>query len=354
MRPVLIRLLLDRPWAFWVSDVEGVPGIGAAVVWSLLGGLGLIWWLWQRKGSWTGEDRANVILWGLVAAGLTFLAPRLSIDNVPIFGYGLMVLTGFLTATWLGQMRARQAGLNPSVVFDATFWTLIFGVLGGRLFYLIQHGDRVFVNVNSLWDYVRAAVDLSSGGLVLIGSMFGGAVGYFLASRRKGFAPLPLLDLLTPSIFVAIGFGRIGCFLYGCCFGDPSTLPWAVEFPPGSAAFQALAARGFVAPDAPACIPLHPTQLYSAFDGFLLALVTYAYHPYRAYAGGTFALGMILYPITRFFIEYLRSDELGAWGTRFTISQWLSLGLFLAGLTLAACLSRHSRRRSPNHEPPAG
>ena len=370
MRPVLIRLLLDHPWTPWVADVQGVPGIGIALLVAVLG-LGLFGWVISRRGrNWTMDDRANFVVWLGLLIALTFLAPRLPpwlagfvppapevpggplvpaapVTSLPIFGYGFMVLLGFLTATWFGQRRARQEGLDPNIVFDATFWTLIGGVLGGRLFYILQHGDVVFRNAQGLGGHLIAAVNLSNGGLVLIGAMFGGAAAFFAACRMRKVAALPLLDVLTPAIFIGEGFGRIGCLMYGCCFGDPSHLPWAVTFGPGSAAFQALVERGFVLPDAPACMPLHPTQVYSSLNAFLLALVTYAYYPWRRHAGGVFALGLILYPITRFLIEFVRGDELGQLGTGLTISQLLSIGLLLVGLGLAEWLRRYGTPVAP-------
>jgi phosphatidylglycerol:prolipoprotein diacylglycerol transferase len=354
MRPILFRILLDHPWDPWEADVMGVPGIGAAVVWCVAGALVLAYVLWRRGTKWGPEDRANALVWGIGLLAVSFGAPRLPLDSWPLFGYGTLVLTGFLVGTWVGQQRAKRAGMDPAVVFDATFWTLVFGVLGGRLFYIVQHGERVFAQAQGLKQVLLAAINLTGGGLVLIGSMLGGAVGFFLLCRRRKVPALRLLDLLAPSIFIGIGFGRIGCMLYGCCFGDPSSLPWAVCFPQGNvefktqnAAFGTLVARGFLSPDAPATMPLHPTQLYSAFDGFLIALVTYAYYPFRRHVGGAFALGLILFPITRFFIEYLRADELGQLGTGLTISQLLSIGLLAAGLALAWWLSRRGEPVTP-------
>jgi phosphatidylglycerol:prolipoprotein diacylglycerol transferase len=355
MRPILIRLLLDRPWEPWVSDVQGVPGIGIAFFVAMLALLALGWLLYRRGLRWTADDKITVGFWAVVIAVLSFVPPMLTgklqaftkadapVTSFPIFGYGTMVLMGFLTATWFGQRRASKAGLDPSIVFDSAFWTLVCGVLGGRLFYLAQHGEEVFRAGMSLGQRLFAAVNLSNGGLVLIGAMLGGAIGYFVACRKRGVAPLMLLDLLTPSIFIGIGFGRIGCLLYGCCFGDPSTLPWAIAFPEGSAAFQTLVERGFVSPEAKYCMPLHPTQIYSAFNGFLLAFVTYTYYPFRRRVGGVFALGLILYPITRFFIEFVRADELGQLGTGLTISQLLSIGLLAVGIGLSLWLDRYGR-----------
>lgn len=344
MRPVLIRVLLDQPWALWAAQPDGLPGVGAAVVWIFAGLVFACYLLATRGRKWTGEDIGHALIWLVGIPVVAFGAPRLKWDSVPVFGYGLMVLTGFATGVIVGQRRARRVGIDPGAVFDAMFWTLLCGVVGGRLFFLVQHGDDAFRGVQGVGNLLKAAINLSNGGLVLIGSMFGGAVGFFSVCRRKNIPALRLLDELAPSIFIGIGFGRIGCFLYGCCFGDPTTLPWGVSFPPGSAAFGQLVERGFVSPNARACMPLHPTQLYSAFDGFLLAFVVAAYYPFRRHVGGAFTLGLILYPITRFLIEFLRADELGQLGTGLTISQLLSFLLLAIGLGLAWWLTRYGER----------
>ena len=151
--------------------------------------------------------------------------------------------------------------------------------------------------------------------------------------------------MITPSVFVGIGFGRIGCLLNGCCFGDYCPLPWGIEFPAGSGPFSALVYRGFLPPDALHTPPLHPTQIYSAVDGFLLAAVTLWYTPMRRIAGDVFCVGLILSSITRFMIEFIRGDEYGQWGTTFTISQWISAALFFLGVGLQVYLTWQANQR---------
>ncbi|MEZ6066581.1 MAG: prolipoprotein diacylglyceryl transferase [Planctomycetaceae bacterium] len=360
MRPVLIRLLLDHPWRLFEPDVKGVEAVGIALFTCVLGLTWCAWTLWRRGRDWTADDKSMAGSW-LTAVVLLSFAPPLLIDTItarfatpdpatgivepirslPIFGYGFFVLVAFLSATALGQWRAKREGLNHEFVFDVTFWTLIFGVLGGRLFHLIQYRAYVYKDVRGVGDFLFRSINLSSGGLVLIGAMLGAAVGFFILCRLRGMKPLPLLDLLTPSIFLAVGFGRIGCLMYGCCYGDPSSLPWAVTFGPESAAYDALVSQGYLLKDAPACMPLHPTQLYSAINAFLLCLLTYAWYPWRERAGQVFALGLILYPISRFVIEILRADESTQFGTGLTISQLLSIGLCIGGLLLAWWVRSH-------------
>jgi len=143
---------------------------------------------------------------------------------------------------------------------------------------------------------------------------------------------LVLADLITPSIFIGLIFGRLGCFLNGCCYGDPSSLPWSVAFPPGSAAFVSEVDRGLISADASHTRYLHPTQVYSALDGLVLAILTWNYFPYRRKDGEVLLIGWLCYPVSRFLIEFLRGDEMGQFGTSLTISQWVSLCFLAAGL----------------------
>jgi phosphatidylglycerol:prolipoprotein diacylglycerol transferase len=161
--------------------------------------------------------------------------------------------------------------------------------------------------------------------------------------RKHGLSMLDLADAFTPSVFIGIGFGRIGCLLNGCCWGDRCQLPWAISFPKQSAAFQVIESRGFLPPDALFTMPLHPTQIYSSIDGFLLALVTALLFRERSWKGEVFAWGCVLYSITRFLMEFIRGDEMGQLGTGLTISQLYSLGI--AGLGIAVILW-HGRRRA--------
>jgi phosphatidylglycerol---prolipoprotein diacylglyceryl transferase len=111
----------------------------------------------------------------------------------------------------------------------------------------------------------------------------------------------------------------------------------------GSVPDVALVLRGFVSADQDLSIRLHPTQLYSSLDGFLLYFLTSAYFAYRARRGAVMALGALTYPLTRFAVESLRADELGQFNTSLTISQWISIGMFAIGVGFAFWLSRRPR-----------
>jgi phosphatidylglycerol:prolipoprotein diacylglycerol transferase len=344
MRQTLIRIFLDEPWIWWkVDPATGIAGPGVGV---LLVVVGLVWaatLLVRRRSLWAREERTTWLVWGGALLAVSVIPPFT--PSFPIFGYGFMLLIGYLAAVWFAEGRARQEGIGPTVVFDAGFWLLVGGVLGARVFYLVQNAEDVFRDQHG-FDAVAAAFNLSQGGLVLYGGMIGGAAGYFLFCHLRKIHPLQLADVITPSVFVGIGFGRLGCLLNGCCYGDRCQLPWAITFPRDSPPWMALVHRGFLDETAAATFPLHPTQIYSSLNAFLLAWLTAAYFPRRRRTGETLAVGCVLYPITRFVLEFLRGDEIGQFGTSLTIAQWVSFGILGVGVVLLVALSRTSRSRT--------
>lgn len=337
MRQTLFRIWLEHPWAGWTMGDDHLPLLGACWLWLIGGSLYFLYHV-IRHHKQVYRDWSNWITWGVGFLVLS-LNSRLGLlpESMPVFGYGAMVLLGFVSAMIFTTRRAKAIGMNPETIVDLAFWLLVSGVAGGRIAYLLQYGKELFFSSDmTLLEKLYAAVNLSEGGLVLIGALVGGALGMFLFCARRKLNGLDLADLIMPAVFIGIGFGRLGCLLNGCCFGDRCDLPWAITFPEGSVTYSILVERGFVAEGAPATIPLHPTQIYSSIDGFILAIVTGVYYWYRRYPGDVLALGCILYPITRFLMEFLRADEMGQLGTGLTISQLYSLGILVFGILLLA------------------
>ena len=125
-------------------------------------------------------------------------------------------------------------------------------------------------------------------------------------------------------------------------------------FSHGERSRYVLVLRGYVGADQNVTFRLHPTQLYSSLDGFFLFLLTHAYFPFRPRNGAVIALGALTYPVTRFAIESLRADELGQFGTTLTISQWISIATFAAGVVFTIWLSRRPKLSPPLRVSPVG
>jgi len=339
------QVLYDIPWdGIPIGDFR-LPIFGwglLLLVWIAYGA----WGLWEKRketGRWTFPDLFPAAMWCAVAAVIVqapMIGPRIRPQGAPIFGYGLMLLIGFASAIWLANVRAKRARLPPETIWDLAFFLFIGGIVGARAFYLVQYHHEVFADKHTLPEILFAVVNLSNGGIVLYGGLIAGAAAYFTFCYVNKLPPLTLADVITPSVFVGIGFGRIGCLLNGCCFGDRCDLPWAIVFPAASVPWGALVMRGFLPPDAPYSPPLHPTQIYSSIDGFLIAGLTLWYSRHRRRPGDVLALALMISSVTRFLIEFVRGDEYGQWGTSLTISQLISIALFATGVGLQVYLWR--------------
>src|SRR5690606_18973827 len=122
------------------------------------------------------DHRSTLVSW-MVLLLLVSVVP-MPARSFPIFSYGLMLLIGFLSALLLAQRRGLREGIKPELLFDMAFWVLVCGILGARLFYLIQYHEEVFAGKQGM-DLLFAAVNLSQGGIVLYGSLLGGGAAFF-------------------------------------------------------------------------------------------------------------------------------------------------------------------------------
>jgi phosphatidylglycerol:prolipoprotein diacylglycerol transferase len=348
VRQTLLRIRVDDLWSFAPVTIDGreVTAVGAGVLlllWVLYGAVMLLreWRSGALKEGW-GRLAGPFTMWLAVTVVLLSLpawAPRFLPHGLPVFGYGTMVFLGFVFGGWAALGQAKRVGIEPEAIWDLVTWVFVAGVGGARLFYLVQKHETVFARVHGPRDFLLRVVNLSDGGLVLLGGVLAVVVAVILFCRRRGISPLRMGDVLVAPFFIGLGFGRIGCLMNGCCFGDRCTLFWAVHFPQGSAAWGALVERGFLGESAVTTYGLHPTQIYASITAFLLAGLTAAYFRRRPYDGAVLVVGMLLYATKRFVLEFLRGDELGQFGTMFTVSQWISAGIFAGGLVLWAWLA---------------
>jgi phosphatidylglycerol---prolipoprotein diacylglyceryl transferase len=342
MRSILFTIPLDGRLDLGALGKVPLFGVGVVLaVWSLIG---LVYLALQMRRSGRNElGIGTLVVWGIVAIAI-FKAP--DIKAIPVYGYGTMLFLGFLASASFAAWRIRREGADGEIAWDASMWIFVSGIFGARVYYVATHSDRFFGidpltgQGRTLAQTLKALVNLPDGGLVLYGGVILAPVAYFLYCRHRRVSPLALADLAITSIFIGLMFGRLGCFLHGCCYGDLCTLPWGVSFPQGSVPFDALVSRGLLAADQPRSVPLHPSQLYDSLNGVLLALLTYFYYPFRRRTGEVLAIGWMLYPINRFLIEFLRSDEPAVWGTPFTGAQLLSLGMFGVALGFYIWLQR--------------
>jgi phosphatidylglycerol:prolipoprotein diacylglycerol transferase len=345
MRTHLIKIVLDNAWRFAAIGNELYVGAGWFIIAWLL--LTLLAWLvlgWQSK-DWV-ESAFSAGFWLFVPVVIFTLycfQPNYEFihDGIPVFGYGTMMFVGFSVAAWLAGYRVTAIGQHPDIIWDMLMWALIPGLIGARMYYLIRHGSPEFETSTGL-QKLFAAIALWDGGIVFYGSVIGGAAGIIAFCRLQRVPVIPMLDCMAPSLLVGEAFGRIGCFLYGCCYGGPCSLPWAVRFPPDSLTFKKMLEKGQVTPDDLATPLLHPTQLYSSAAAFLMAWLLGRYFRRRPFDGAVLSLFAIIYPISRWLLELLRAD-ITPYKSGLKDAQIFSLLLLLAGILGMYYFSRHRR-----------
>ena len=410
----LLGLIPMRSELFRIPFQWGpIPIFGFGVllaIWLLFGGWRLF--LSIRARGWSNETRG--LFWGVVlVAGIILFLPflpqwfprgfTLLSGGIPVRGYGVMLLLAAAAGVGLSCVRANQMGLSSEVIFSLAVWLFVCGIIGARLFFVIEYWNTDFRGEN-LVATIAKVLNFPQGGLVVYGALMGSLVAFVGFVRRHRLPMLALADIVAPSFLVGLAIGRIGCLLNGCCYGGVCDQPWAVTFPQESPPYADQIARGErhefrIAPDRQAravvvegndrlglargdiivgingqpcptyadaakaihnaywgnmhlnvetasgkqvraeavpvstrSLPVHPTQIYSTINAALIAWLLWAFFPFRSRDGEVVALMLTVYPISRFLLEMIRTDEIIFFGTGMSISQNVSVVLIVAAL----------------------
>ena len=238
----------------------------------------------------------------------------LKLGPLTLYSYGLMLVIAFLSSTWLAGRAAKRlpaelVAIPPQQIVDFSCASLLGGILGGRLLYVLLQRD----------EFVRApseALALWHGGLIWYGGFLGGVLAGGLYIRSKGLDFLRVMDQFIPFLVLGHAIGRLGCFLNGCCYGKPTQLWCGVTFPGQS-------------------VRVLPTQLFEAAGLVVLfgVLRRLQQPEWLRHPGRLFGLYLISYAVFRFLIEFLRGDQ-PIWWAGLTLQQLISLGVVVGGILL--------------------
>lgn len=232
----------------------------------------------------------------------------LKIGPLTVHGYGLMIAIGVLCAVFTAEYRAKKKGLDKDIVFNLSIISAICGFAGAKLLFLIVEFK----------DFLQDPWRLLSGsGFVLYGGIIVGVLTGIIYCKKKKINFLEYFDLVAPSIALAQGFGRIGCFLAGCCYGCETDSFIGVVFK------NSISAPNFE--------KLVPTQLISSAGNFTIALVLILYARKSKTPGKVGLLYLAMYSVFRFVIEFYRNDFRGTIWFMST-SQFISIFIFAAAV----------------------
>jgi phosphatidylglycerol:prolipoprotein diacylglycerol transferase len=250
--------------------------------------------------------------------------PRLiQIGRFSLPTYGALVAIAFLTALWLTSRFAKERGVNSEKVVNLGVYCALVGMLGAKLLMIAMDPDY---RAHPAEIFTRET--LQSAG-IFYGGFIAALVFAFFYMRSQKLSLLSTADLFAPGVAIGHGIGRLGCFAAGCCWGKPTSLPWAVTFTSKDATTGV-----------PLGVPLHPTQLYEAFAEGIICLIL-IWRLKRGHQDGQISgLYLLLYGMVRFGVEFLRvHDESNPFGGPFVLEQWISLAVAVCGAWLL------SRRR---------
>jgi phosphatidylglycerol:prolipoprotein diacylglycerol transferase len=248
-----------------------------------------------------------------------------SVGWITVYSYGVLLALSYLIGLQLARVRAKQWGLDANKVLDLGIYIIIAALVGAKLLLLVVDFDQFRQSPAEILSLAR------SGGVFYGGLLLSLIVAFWYIHRHA----LPLwttCDVFAPGIALGHVTGRLGCVAAGCCYGKPTTLPWGITFT------NPLAAANV---GTPLGIPLHPTQLYEAgAELLILAFLLSFERRGRPFAGRTFWAYMLLYAISRFFIEFYRGDPRGVVFGILSTSQFISLVLAPLSLGMLVYLSR--------------
>lgn len=237
------------------------------------------------------------------------------IGNFELASYGLMTALGYAAAAWYLLPRIKKSGIQ-GLTAD-TFWNLIFiafvgAIVGGKLLFILVSWPQLGVTFSD--KLINIVKDIRYG-FVFFGGMMVAVTALVWYIRRKKLPLLKTADFLIVGLPLGHALGRVGCFLAGCCYGKPTSMPWGVHFTD---------AHALVPPELLG-VPLHPTQLYEAALNFMLfwALHLASKRPHKE--GAILVAYVWGYALLRFCIEFFRGDFRGGFLLGLSPSQVISL-----------------------------
>ena len=244
--------------------------------------------------------------------------------------YGLALTLSFLLGTHLAMRRARRVHVSEDLILRLVLVLLFLAVAGSRAHYVLTHlsefrGD--FAGVFMIWD----------GGLSMYGGVLAAIVGGLAYIKSQGYPVWKVADVVAPFIALGEAITRIGCFMNGCCFGTPTSLPWGVVFPDDS--FSAAVLGN---------VHIHPSQLYLSGLAFLVFVFLLRFEKRKKFEGQLFWTCVLVLAVARALVDFTRyydgSDYIGQLGyLRFNNNQLVAAGLIITSVIMMRILRPRAR-----------
>lgn len=235
-------------------------------------------------------------------------------QHIHLPSYLIWMSLTFTFAVFYFYKRSFSKSLSAKIAAELSLWIMIGIFFGARLLHILAEYPQYYL------DNPYEAFKFWQGGFVFYGGFLGGLLTGYLYLKSKNQSLPTWLDHAAPVIALSYAIGRIGCLLAGCCYGSECYLPWAITFGSGV--------------EAPAGVPIHPTQIYTILSEslvFILLLKLEPRHFFKKNPGSLFYFWMILHGVFRLLIEQFRGDFRGTSFLGLYISSYISILFIILG-----------------------
>ena len=245
-----------------------------------------------------------------------------------ISSFGVMLVTAFMISNYLIKKDIESDGFDPMIGEDIIFRAAFGGLIGAKLYYLIETlpSGQAANNITGLLDIIAGiftlnfnkiaeGIQIFGAGMVFLGGLMGGMLAVTLYTYKHKLKWLVVADWAAPCLALGHGIGRIGCFLVGDDYGTPSNLPWACAFPNGLP---------------PTNLLVHPTQIYEMAAYFLVYIYLRYRKLYQNFTGELIFEYLFLVGLSRFMVEFIRTNPKYIMG--FSGAQYISIFMILVSM----------------------
>jgi phosphatidylglycerol:prolipoprotein diacylglycerol transferase len=326
-----------------------IDGFNVPWIWLLLAGIPLFFVIVALvvRSLFEGEDRkkkrnvGNPYIWTGVAAllgvGVWFLFRRMYSGSLHIYFYGILIMIGVIAAAALAYYEAVRRNLDPEIILDMLFWAVLGGIIGARLWHVFTpppsmlvpdpiSGDMVNPYFVGGFPRMMDILNIRNGGLGIPGAVIGGALAVWIYCRKKKLSFLTWADVVVPGLALAQAIGRWGNFFNQEVYGKPTDLPWKIFIEPLRRVSGYEKYEYF-----------HPLFLYeSLYNLMAMAILLWLGRRFPKWLkeGDLFLIYLILYPVGRFFLDFLRLDAAQLGGVNANQTFVAIVALVSAGLLI--------------------
>lgn len=236
---------------------------------------------------------------------------------ITIYSYGFCILVGVILAYIFMLKNGKRYGIPADDISGIFLWAIVAVFVGGKLFFFFEDPKGYMADPGSFFTDIGR-------GFVFYGSFLVAVPVLYWRFRKMGLPVWEMFDLIGIAGALVHGFGKIGCFFAGCCYGRVCNTGLGVEF------------HNHASSAKPLDTPLYPTQLWDAGIIFLAVAIMFYMKNRRAFAGQLFLTYGLVYAVGRFITERYRGDE--ARGFIFDGSPQISHSQFIAVIVFTICL----------------